>query len=246
MKILEFQIEKQVFSLNKESNFIDNKEIIRQISLIASKSYKNNVGVFEREINYCDEFFTITDSLGNLIAFFMVKFEKIDHINTYYLGWSSCDEKYKGLGLAKLLYNSFFISCNEYEIELNDKILCWWTTATPIAFSWFNHNIENCQPNKNGEISSQARNFYNVLRKNKYSDIDFKEEEPFILRNYASETLYSDKENDKLNLITTQLDYKIFKEFPINERNGDRYLMLGYVPNKELVNDRIAKILEKF
>jgi hypothetical protein len=228
--------------IQKLHNFSSNQELIKQIYELSVPSYINSSALLERDINRCNEVYILRNDIGELLAFFMVNFEKIGTINACFLGWSACHNDYKNAGYAKYLYNSFFLDCKEKESVLNDRILCFWTTATPIAYYWFNKNIDNCQPNLEGDITNEGKeNFIKIVNAN-YSAIGIDEEIPFILRGVATNTNYSKKEKARLHKIEKELNIKAFSRYPINELNGDRYLMLGYAPALEIIQKRLSEI----
>lgn len=55
----------------------------------------------------------------------------------------------------------------------------------------------------------------------------------------AEKTTYSEKERMKLEKVKEELKIKAFDKFPIDETKGDRYLMIGYAPDIEIIKSRI-------
>jgi len=220
--------------LKKLTDFSTNQEVIHQLVELTRPSYQDNTAILEREINHCNEIYLLYDDSANLIAFFMVNFEKLDNVDSYYLGLSGCRNNLKGMGYAKHLYNTFFRDCKQKEKELKVKILCWWTTATPIPYKWFNNNIDGCEPNLNGDLSESGFRLISKIGKLKYNQIDINPEIPFILPRVAEKTTYSEKERLKLEKVKEELKITAFDKYPIDETKGDRYLMIGYAPDIEL------------
>lgn len=220
-------------------NFKNNPKIISELIELTKPSYIDNSLVLEREINHCNKIYLLYDEGDKIVAFFMVNFEIIGNYNTYYLGLSGCSHVHKGKGYAKYLYNSFFLHCKKKEIELSSKILCWWTTATPIVFHWFNHNIENCEPNLDGDITEFGQEIFETIVKNKYNNVELNKSSPFILNRVAEKTNYSTIEAQRITKIKEQLNIKAFSLYPIDENKGDRYLMIGFAPSLEILNARL-------
>lgn len=223
-------------------NFKNNRIVISEIYELTKPSYNDNSFVLEREISHCNTIYLLYDDENKLVAFLMVNFEKIGNYPTFYMGLSGCSHLHKGKGYAKYLYNTFFIDCNKKEKELKNKILCWWTTATPIVFHWFNLNIDKCEPNLNGEISEFGLEMFELIVKNKYKNISFDPKCPFLLYQVAEKTTYSDIEVQRLLKIKEQLKIKAFEIYKIDERKGDRYLMIGFAPPIDILNKRLKEL----
>jgi len=232
-------INNELLIFEKRGYFSNDVNILEQIGEIALASYANHSGLLERDISYCKEIYMLKNDAGQIIAYFMVRFERIESTDTYFLGWSACRNTYKGKGCAKFLYNSFFVDCKMKEAELNTKILCWWTTATPIAFHWFNLNAEKCEPDLEGRITEEGRNMLTKIVRSKFRNTKLDEANPFLLRGYAEKTHYSTSEREKLSKVANFYKIKAFDDFPIDENNGDRYLMIGYAPDLNILRQRL-------
>lgn len=227
------------FLFDRLKCFSENKQLIKDIQEVANQSYSNSSGLLKRDTDYCDEIYLLRTVKGELAAFFMVKYVVIKGLPTYFLGWSCCRNDFKNFGLAKLLYNLFFIDCKAKENEVGRKIVCWWTTATPIAFHWFNKNIDCCEPDLNGNISNGGKAMFKVLTETSYLNSSFNESDPFILRGFSKNTNYNDTEKAKLKNAIERLNLKTFYKYPIDELNGDRYLMIGYAPQLDILKQRV-------
>jgi hypothetical protein len=229
----------------KISNFSQDKDLIERLYNLTNHSYVDNSAVLEREISHCREIYILIHQ-DKLAAFFMVNLEKVGDIDTYYLGLSACDPDYQSKGLAKLLYNSFLCDCIKMELHLKKKIVCWWTTATPLAFYWFNKNLDNVEPNLDGNISKRGDGIFLKIIKHSYRDLNIDLNTPYILRGVAKQTNYSAKENERLLKISNELKLIAFEKYQIDETNGDRFLMIGYAPSHNTLIERLNINREKF
>jgi hypothetical protein len=225
----------------KISNFSTNEKLVEQIYTLTKPLYFDNTTLLEREINRCNDIYLVKNDV-QLIAFFMVNFEKVDEIDTFYLGLSSCHPDFQSKGFAKLLYLTFFLDCVTMEKELNKKIICWWTTATPVAYLWFNKNIDKVEPNLDGEISSEGHNVILKIISSKYSGQNIDLQTPFILPGIAKNTKYSLAERNRLKKITDDLRLPAFVKHQIDETKGDRFLMIGYAPTKNVLIEKLNKV----
>jgi hypothetical protein len=165
-----------------------------------------------------------------LIAFFMVDFHKIGDVDFYYLGLSACNNEYKGHGVTSFLYLEFARDCIKKELELNMRIMCYWTTATPIAYRWFNAHFINTQPDIEGNCTIESIQILNNIVLAQYPDIDVDISSPFILRRAAHNTTYSNEERARINKAAVDLNLTVFDKYHLDETQGDRFLMIGYAP----------------
>jgi hypothetical protein len=219
------------YLFEKVRNFRTNALLLHEIEAIAQESYQDYSGLFERDSSFCDEIYLLRHPHGSLLSFFMVKFLFVETLPTYFLGWSCCSQAYKNSGLTKRLYQACFADCRKAELTLRQRIVCWWTTATPIAYYWFNKNMERCQPDITGKILEESIAIFDALRRTQYINAHCKEEPIFILRGFAGKTHYSSDEASRLKEARTSLRLNVFDQFQLNETDGDRFLMVGYVPN---------------
>ncbi len=229
-----------MFRLKRVSNFSNDQQLITQLFELTRPNYIDNSSVLTREIKHCNEIYLLYNGENELVAFFMINFEKVDEIDTFYLGLSGCRNDYKGFGLAKCLWTEFFIDCKHKEKRVGTKILCWWTTASPIPFKWFNDNIESCEPNTRGDISAFGLNVITKIAALKFKHIYIDSSVPFILRGVAAQTNYSCAERERLDKVCDELQLTAFERFPIDEANGDRYLMIGYAPKLAALKQLLA------
>jgi hypothetical protein len=227
--------------LRRVCDFASSEKIVKEIYELTAPSYIDNTAIVKREIEHCNEIYLLYNSDEMLVAFFMVNFERLEDMDTCYLGLSTCHHNYKGYGYAKYLYNSFFMDCKMREASSAGKVLCWWTTASPIPYQWFNKNVDDCQPDMEGNISEATRKLMIKIAAQKYSHIQVDESRPFILNKVAKTTNYSLIEKNKLKQVQDKLKISVFDRFPIDESNGDRYLMTGFAPSIDILKKRLCE-----
>ena len=232
----ELQSEKVSYILN----FKKDTKLIREILELSAPSYKSNMQLVEREVNHNRDIYIIKGLTGELLAFFMVNPEELNGQNSYYLGLSACHDNYKGKGLVKSLYMAFMKDCKFQELIQKKSIILWWTTATPIVYYWFNKYIKDVQPDMDGLYNQFGKSMAEIIVREKFDTTDVDQNHPFILRNVAVETNYSEQEVERLNSAACKLNTNVFEKYNVNEKNGDRFLMIGYTPDHLVYYAEIA------
>jgi len=221
----------QTSSIQLRSNFKSDADLVARILEITQDTYITNTQLIEREIEHNQDIYIVKNEQNDLLAFFMINFEKLNGQDTYYLGLSGCRDDLKGKGLGKSLYLKFIEDCREREKLENRKFLLWWTTATPIVYYWFNKYVSAVQPDMNGNYDEEGEKIARVIIAEKFKGISVDKQHPFILRSVAENTLYSLNEQQRLIQATENLGINVFQRFNLREENADRFLMIGYAPD---------------
>ncbi len=220
-----------ILPIELKTNFKFDKVLVSKLLDLTRVTYVNNIELIEREIEHNSDIYIITNSNDDLLAFFMINFEKVSGQDTYYLGLSGCRDDLKGNGFGKSLYLKFLEDCRIREKRENKKFLLWWTTATPIVYYWFNKYVSFVQPDMNGDYDEEGKNIVLSIIHEKFKGIPVDELHPFILRSVAENTSYSLNEQARLLVATESLGMNVFQKFNLREENADRFLMIGYAPD---------------
>lgn len=220
-----------ISSIQLCSNFKADANLVSRILDITKDTYITNTQLIEREIEHNQDIYILNNEQNELLAFFMINFEKVNDQDTYYLGLSGCRDDLKGKGLGKSLYIKFMKDCRERERRENRKFLLWWTTATPIVYYWFNKYVSAVQPDINGNYDEQGEKIAHRIITEKFKGIPVDKQHPFILRSVAENTQYSLSEQQRLIQATENLGLDVFQRFNLREENADRFLMIGYAPD---------------
>lgn len=220
-----------ILPIELRTNFKFDKVLVSKLLDLTRVTYVNNIELIEREIEHNSDIYIITNSSDDLLAFFMINFEKVKGADTYYLGLSGCRDDLKGNGFGKSLYLKFMQDCRIREQQENRKFLLWWTTATPIVYYWFNKYISNVQPNMDGDYTEAGKHIVLSIIAEKFKGTSVDELHPFILRSVAENTNYSLNEQARLLVATESLGMNVFQRYNLREENADRFLMFGYAPD---------------
>lgn len=219
-----------VTKIEKHIDYKDNLALVNQIREIILPSYKNAGSHVSKDIDLCNELYCIQEE-GRMLAFFMVGYHEIVGIASCYLGLSACRQEYKSQGLVKSLYLEFARDCRLKEHSIGNRILCYWTTATPIVYYWFCKHFSEVYPNLKGECTDESKLLINLIAKSKYPKANRDPINPFVLRHAAHEINYSDDEVNRVKKATQDLGLFVFDKFALDETKGDRFLMVGYCPD---------------
>ena len=96
-----------ILPIQLHTNFKSDTNLVSRILELTNKSYVTNTQLIEREIEHNSDIYIITNDREDLLAFFMVNFEQVIGIDSYYLGLSACRDELKGKGICKSLYLYF-------------------------------------------------------------------------------------------------------------------------------------------
>jgi hypothetical protein len=220
----------QSFQLNYKTDFAEDKRFHCRLKELATYSYVDTASLLDREINHCKNILYYEDSAGELLCFALFNFEPLEEIETLYVGLTVCAESYKKFGLAKQLWEEIAIEAFKRQNILNSTILCWLTTPTPIVLYWFSKFLTNAEPFLDGSYTEKGKQLVEKLKRVKYSKIIAHETNPFILLKAASNTLYSPNERQRIIDASKKLGIQAFDNYEVDETNGDRFLILGYLP----------------
>ncbi|HEY1010710.1 MAG: hypothetical protein ACO1NS_05185 [Daejeonella sp.] len=220
-----------ILPIELKTNFKFDKVLVSKLLDLTRATYVNNIELIEREIEHNSDIYIISNSNEDLLAFFMINFEKVNGQDTYYLGLSGCRDDLKGNGFGKSLYLKFMDDCRLREKQEGKKFLLWWTTATPIVYYWFNKYVASVQPDMNGDYNDEGKSIVLSIIKEKFRGIPVDKVHPFILRSVAQNTSYSLNEQARLLVATESLGMDVFQKFSLKEENADRFLMIGYTPD---------------
>lgn len=226
--------------LTRYTNYQKNAALIKEIHELIAPSYKEAGSHITRDIELCPILYTINSTKGQMLALFMVGYHTVNNIECCYLGLSACREEYKSQGLVKKLYLEFNRDCIKRERELNKRIVCYGTTATPIVYYAFHKIWINPQPDMDGNCSLEGVQIISTIAKVQYPDAGIDEAGPFILRHAAHHINYSEAEKERLKKAALDLNLTVFDKFRLDETQGDRFLMIGYAYSQdkliELIN----------
>ena len=209
---------------------------IEKIFFVTKPYYNDPSYVLDRELKHNSHIYLIRDTMGNILSFFMVCWEKHQISNNeedcVYLGLSCANQSNQEKRFASRVYYYFTEDAYNYEQKNNKKLILYGTTATPVVLFMLSKIWDNVKPELDGNYSRHDKEIIDEIKKStglcKFSS----EHHPFILKAVAKDTKYSTDEENRLKEFEFRKNITIFKKLNINESNGDRLLITCKVPEK--------------
>jgi len=220
------------FKLKRKIDFVNEESFLNRLKRLSQISYLDTTALLERESKHCRNIIYYEDDCGELICFAMYNFEPLEETETVYFGLTVCVEEYKKYGLAKKLWLQIAVETKKREEEIRTSILCWLTTPTPIVFYWFNKFLISPQPYIDGSYTQKGKELVEKLIRAKYPKISPNGTNPFKIEGVASNTIYSLSERLRISKASIELGIKAFDTYKVDETKGDRFLILGYIPQR--------------
>ena len=225
----------------KLKDYQKNEDIIYQIKKLIEPFYSQAGDHIDHDIETCDELYVVNSDEGRIIAFLMVGFHFIDDMPCYYAGLSACKDELKNTGVVSRLYFEFSKDCVHQESKLKERVIIYWTTATPIVYYFTNYFLKNVQPTISGKCTEEGKQVLETIANKQYTNAKQEDSAPYVLRNAAEQITYSTVERNRLKKAVKDLNLTVFDDYEIDEANGDRFLMFGYAPSLEEINERVNK-----
>jgi len=218
----------------RDKSFRNDESLRATIYKLVEPSYQDPTALIAREFEHCDTLYLAKDEDGNLVAFFMVAWETLnvsgELLQAVYLGLSATSEDTKNTGIVRELYSHFISDGARWEQCTGRKLLLWATTATPSAFYAAHIFFKETQPDFEGRYSQESAEIAQHLHRRMGVSTKDVGSHPFVLRNMATNTRYSETELARIELICRKKNFLLFDGLGINERNGDRLLLICRIP----------------
>jgi hypothetical protein len=202
-----------------------------ELVALITPTYVDAPAFMEEEYRKNDRIYLLRDAAGALAAFFLVGWQRMEldgvERQTVFLGLSAARET--GRGLARQLYAAFNADARAWQAQHGERILVWFTTATPIVCGVAWRIFSETEPRPDGTFSAKtAATARQVLRTR---DLERKLDaaHPFVLRGAAT-TRYSASELTRIAAVDYEPAGALLSRLTIDERRGDRILFLAHVP----------------
>jgi hypothetical protein len=199
---------------------------------LIAPSYVDARPLLDRELRVNSIGYLLRGEQGRLRAFFLAGYGFPPQVGgevAVFLGLSACREDDKNRGLTIYLYRQFNRDAAAWESTYRQRLRLWATTGHPLIWAICRRVWDVEWPRVDGTYSPEAEQLAWELRR-QLPDRYQRGEHPFICRQSATSTLYSDAEVLRCMDARRKLKQDIFGQFQIDERAGDRLLMLARVP----------------
>jgi hypothetical protein len=206
-----------------------------EILNLLAPSYEDPTSLLQRELEHCDMLYAARDQIGRLMACFMVAWEPLTinegTLQSVYLGLSATSQETKGSGIIRNLYDRFRSDASSWEKENQRRLLLWATTAAPSPYTAVNLLFDEVVPGADGSYSLWAAEVAQTLRRRFGLPGGEPGLNPFVLKAVAHDTRYSESEVERINRIVEKNHFTLFEQLGIDERRGDRLLLIFRVPD---------------
>ena len=214
----------------KRTAYQYDEPLLAELYELIAPSYASTGKHILHDIELCDELYALREETGRLAAFFMVGYHELNGQLNCYLGLSACREEFKGQRLVSRLYNAFLADCRAKELEQGQRILLYSTTVRPEVFSRLGKALAQPSPDAAGRCSAKGLDSLRQLAEAHYAHATWNPDTPYLLRGAAIGVRYSESERERIAEVASQQPDSFFNSVALNERNGDRLLVVGYTP----------------
>lgn len=229
-----------LFQFFEKDDFKVDEAFIIEIKELIKPYYEDSQYLLEREVNRNKSIYFLRDELNQLACFFMANQETLGGRLTFYMGLTAIRDCYKNLYLSEPLMAWHMKKVSELEKELNKKILCWCHTAIITSYRVIERYFEHLTPNRDGNNFDESSIGIAKMIVEKFG-YKYDESNPFILRGVASGTRASMKERKRIEFVTKKHNFTLFRKLNIEEYDGDRIILLSYVPNHKTIETFYGK-----
>lgn len=211
----------------------DDSELVQEMLCLLGPSYEDPKPLLGRELGRNTQALMVRDERARLRAFFLVGWhvppDDDDLGPLVYLGLSAARIEDKSLGLPLSLYHAFLDEAKSWEVQHNQQLLLWGTTALPLVWRIVHRTFANVRPGLDGEFNSgDDRLMEAVLLR-----AGFKRPvgaESFILRGVSADTRYTAMALAREEAPRRRASSAVFDRYRIDEAAGDRLAFLAGVP----------------
>jgi hypothetical protein len=207
---------------------------------LLSQHYVDPTDLLEREYKKNDRVY-LAWAGEQLAGLFMVGYHEgfplIPYTTDIFLGISGTDYRFKGKRIGKLLYLSHLLDAARYEQENNKRVLHWYTTASPLVYRAIEQLYARVTPDGQGAFRSDALPFLALIKDTyHYHGVPGKYPD-YVLRSIAHNTRYRPEQGAYLADIYSRYDLPVLQGNAINERAGDRILVLCETPQTDRLHE---------
>jgi hypothetical protein len=211
-------------------------EVKAAIEAIAGENYQNAPVLLEQEYQKNNRIFLYREQ-GVIRGFFMVGWSLVrcaaQDQPCVFLGLSSVSPAHKAKGIGGCLYRAFIEDGRAWELAQGGQLVWWFHTASSVvARSWWNIASE-IAPQPDGQCDDHLLGLLRCISRAHGMDAYASESRPYLLRGYAK-ARYASSEVARLNALRANSEEDLLSRLGIDERNGDRVLFIGRIPQASM------------
>lgn len=173
----------------------------------------------------------LRDEAGQLATFCKFGYHMSDLTPCLYIGLTAVHPNYKDQGLGRRLWERLFQECRRVEAGTEQRILVYLTTANSSAFKWFARILAGASPTADGYCDAAGQQRLQGIAAKQYPQATWDAATPYLLRRAAPGVSYSESEYLRVQQLAARESNDFFNSLAVDERNGDRMLVVGFAPD---------------
>lgn len=222
-------------NIEKLTDYHGNAELLNEIEELLAPSYALPGSFVMRGITgpipgIETQLLLFRDEAGKLAAFCKFGYHMSDDTACLYIGLTAVHPNYKDQGLGRQLWEKLFQECRRLELGAGQRFLVYLTTANPSAFAWFARALTEAAPMADGDCDAAGLQLLRGIAATQYPQATCDAATPYLLRGAAPGVRYSESEYQWVKKLAARDTNSFFNSLTLDERNGDRLLLVGYAP----------------
>jgi hypothetical protein len=194
--------------------------------------------MFGRDIKHCNCIYIVRKD-EKIVSYFMSAWETLmingDIHDSVFCGLTCVDLRFRHTKQAILPFIQFILDAYEWEQKNKKKLIQWCTTVTPTSYLIVNKMWGTENPDMEGRYNEYAKTIALAIKKEFYKIEVDEVNHPFVLKRVAYQTNYSSQEVAFQKQIIIKKKITIFDDLAIDERQGDRLLLVMETPAIEKI-----------
>jgi len=202
---------------------------------LARPSYEDPTSILRREFADCTLAYLGRGADDRLVCFYMTTWETI-HIDgtavpTVHLGLSATRQDTKNSGSVAALYSRCVQDALAQQQASGVRFVLWSTTASPTVFLAVTHFLAEAEPHLDGSFSESGARIAGALRARLGAAPAGAGEHPFVLKNIAEGTRYSEDERRRIDTVRRRKGFTLFDRLSVDEACYDRLIFTARIPD---------------
>ena len=211
----------------------DPRQLIEILLPVARDAYEDAELLILKDLRMSDRVYLLRDQDGVVHGFLMAGFEQPVDVSlaerrTAYVGLGAVRPDLRGTGSCLPLFRAFIRDGQLKEAQDGCSYLVWATTASPTVWNLFSGLFRDVAPVLGKPITQTQIEWANRIRASMRTGRLQEPEDPFYWPNHKPDIRYSLAEWQRIQKETGGFPYR---DFTIDERRGDRLLMIGHLPS---------------
>ncbi len=220
-------------TVSSDDEFRSNSDLHEEIIQLALPTYEDPSAVLIPAVIQFDTAYLGRDDDGKLLSFFMHGYDEIVLsdcvLPAIHLGWTCATQETKGSHMVRALYEQFLVNAVKEQRDLGIEFTLWGTTSTPVGFHLYHKYFADVVPDNQGRYTPGSLEIADALRL-RLTGEQVATKHPFLLPG-VSKARFSQSEMERIGQIAINHDFSLFEDLGIDERNGDRLLVICRLPS---------------